>query len=165
MSDTKKALEKEIGGRARTYTLIYEELSAELGPERAAALLKRAIYRRGEEKGKALAARLGKPDLAALAGVLSEGGGADDPFGQEVVAAHEEHVLFRLNSCPLVQAWEEQGLSAEQKQRLCDIAYQVDFGKFEAAGYDLSFDCRIAKGAATCDMHLTKKAPEESKPD
>jgi hypothetical protein len=39
---------------------------------------------------------------------------------------------------------------------MCDIAYQVDFGKFEAAGFQLQFHCRIAGGDASCDLHLTK---------
>ena len=157
MSDAKKALEKEIGGRARTYDAIYEELSGELGAERATALLKRAIYRRGQEKGTELASRIGDPDLAAVARAFTEGKDQDDPFEQSVATVDEEHALLRLGSCPLVKAWDEQGFSAEKKELLCDIANQVDFGKFEAAGYALRFECRISQGAASCDMHVTKK--------
>jgi hypothetical protein len=53
-----------------------------------------------------------------------------------------------------VEAWDDMGLSPEEKKTLCDIAYQVDFGKFETAGYKLKFDCRIAEGDSTCDMEL-----------
>ena len=58
--------------------------------------------------------------------------------------------------CPLVEAWNDMDLSADEKKKMCDFAYQVDFGKFEAAGYKLEFNCRIAEGQSTCDLHLTK---------
>lgn len=145
----------EIKNRARIYVLIYRELSAEIGKEKAAAILKRALYARGKEKGLQLARKIGKPDLHALASAFMEGKAEMDAFGHEIVEEHAAYVRLRLNHCPLMDAWEEAGLTAEEKTVLCDIAYQVDFGKFEAAGYALSFDCRAADGASCCDLRVT----------
>jgi hypothetical protein len=151
-----KALRDEIKNRARIYYLIYEELSKEVGNDKAAEILKRAIYKRGKEKGRLLANKLGETNLEKLAHTFIEGKEDIDAFGHEVVEVKEDHAVLRLNRCPLVEAWEELGLSAEQKKMMCDLAYQVDFGKFEGAGFKLEFNCRVAEGDATCDLHVTK---------
>ena len=94
--------------------------------------------------------------MKKLAQAFVEGKEDIDAFGHEVVEVQEDHTLLRLNHCPLVEAWEEMGLAPEQKKLMCDMAYQVDFGKFEAAGFKLEFNCRIAEGGATCDLHVKK---------
>jgi predicted ArsR family transcriptional regulator len=157
MDKFEKALKQEIGNRARIYYLIYRELSEELGDAEAVEILKRAIYERGKEKGELLAKKLGEPDLKKLARAFVEGKEDIDAFGHEVVEVEDDHALLRLNHCPLVEAWEEMGLSPEQQKRMCDMAYQVDFGKFEAAGFRLDFNCRIAEGDTTCDLHVKKR--------
>jgi hypothetical protein len=129
MNKFELALKQEIANRGRIYYLIYQELSKELGEAKAVEILKRAIYERGKEKGKLLAEKL---------------------------EVQDDHALLRLNRCPLVEAWEEMGLSPEQRKMMCDMAYQVDFGKFEAAGFKLDFNCRIAEGDTTCDLHIKK---------
>jgi len=149
------ALKEEIKNRARIYYHIYRELSAEIGEEQAAEILKRAIYERGRVKGTKLAAKIGDPDLVKLAEAFMAGKNEIDVFGHQAVEAGEDHALLRLNQCPLVEAWIEDGLAAEEISAMCDIAYQVDFGKFEGAGYRLEFDCRIADGAASCDLDLS----------
>ena len=155
MHQNMTALVNELKNRGRIYVHIYRELSKELGEEKASEILKRALYARGKEKGDLLAARLGKPDLHAVAAAFAEGKGDMDAFGHEIVEEHRDHVLLRLNHCPLVEAWNEAGLSSEEMKKMCDIAYQVDFGKFEAAGYRLSFNCRIADGRKSCDLKVT----------
>ena len=146
---------KELKNRAIIYTHIYRELSKEIGREKAIEILKRALYARGEEKGSQLAARIGKPDLHELAIAFVEGNAEMDAFGHEIVQEHTDHVLLRLNRCPLVDAWKEAGVTPEEQRDLCDIAYQVDFGKFEKAGYRLSFNCRIADHCKSCDLKVS----------
>jgi predicted ArsR family transcriptional regulator len=158
MNKYTNALKQEVMNRARIYYLIYKELSAEVGEERAIEILKRAIYERGKEKGRQLAEKIGEPDTKKLATAFMEGKQEIDVFGHEVVEVGEDHALLRLNQCPLVEAWEGMGLSEEEKKKMCDFAYQVDFGKFEGAGYDLKFNCRIAAGNATCDLHVTPRS-------
>ena len=145
----------ELKNRAKIYIHIYRELSKEIGREKAVAVLKRALYARGREKGVQLAARIGKPDLHELAVAFVEGNADMDAFGHEIVQEHAEYVLLRLNRCPLVDAWKEAGLTPQEQSDLCDIAYQVDFGKFETAGYRLGFNCRIADNCKSCDLKVS----------
>jgi hypothetical protein len=154
MSDHLIVLQDEIKNRARIYAHIYRELSLEVGKEKAVAILKRALYARGQEKGRQLATKLGKPDLRQLAAAFIEGKAEMDAFGHEIVEEQADQVVLRLNKCSLVEAWKESGLSPEEQQLMCDIAYQIDFGKFEAAGYKLSFDCRIADSCKSCDLRV-----------
>ena len=157
MNPNLPALLNEIRNRARIYVRIYRELSNEIGQEKATDVLKRALYARGREKGLELAAKIGEPDLHKLANAFMEGKADMDAFGHEIVREQPDAVLLRLNRCPLVEAWTEAGLSPEERRTLCDIAYQVDFGKFEAAGYKLAFNCRIADADGSCDLHVTLK--------
>jgi hypothetical protein len=155
MNPNLNALVNELKNRARIYVHIYRELSKEVGKDRALAILKKALYARGKEKGAQLAGKIGKPDLHKVALAFMEGQGDMDAFGHEIIREQPDHVLLRLNHCPLVEGWEESGLDPDEKRMLCDIAYQVDFGKFEGAGYRLSFDCRIAEGGKSCDLKVT----------
>jgi predicted ArsR family transcriptional regulator len=144
----------EIKNRASIYVHIYQELSKEVGSEKATEILKKAVYARGKEKGALLADRIKKPDLHELAVAFVEGKGEMDAFGHEVVSENHGQVILRLNRCPLVAAWKEAGLSTEERKKMCDIAHQVDFGNFETAGYTLSFNCRISEDHESCDMRL-----------
>jgi hypothetical protein len=148
-------LVNELKNRARIYVNIYRELAKEIGAERATAILKRALYARGREKGLQLAQKISKPNLHELALAFMEGNADMDAFGHEVVEERPDSIVLRLNRCPLVEAWKEAELSPEEQKALCDIAYQVDFGKFETAGYKLAFSCRVADACKSCDMKVT----------
>jgi hypothetical protein len=148
-------LVNELKNRARIYINIYRELSMEVGADKAAAILKRALYARGREKGLQLAQKISKPNLHELVLAFMEGKADMDAFGHEVVEERLDSVVLRLNRCPLVEAWREAGLSPEEQKALCNIAYQVDFGKFETAGYKLAFSCRIADACTSCDKKVT----------
>jgi hypothetical protein len=154
MNQNLSILINELKNRARIYIHIYHELSEEVGKEKAAEIMKKALYTRGKEKGLQLANRFGKPNLHEMALAFIEGKTDMDAFGHEIVQEHSSLLLLRLNRCPLVEAWKESGLSPEEQKVLCDIAYQVDFGKFEAAGFKLDFTCRIADGGESCDMKV-----------
>ena len=149
----------EIKNRARIYAHIYRELSKEVGEDKATMILKKAIYARGEEKGEQLSDRIKTPDLHELAVASVEGKGEMDAFGHEVVSENPDYLLLRLNRCPLVDAWKEAGIPPEGRKKMCDLAYQVDFGKFEAAGYRLTFDCRIADEQGSCDLRIEIGGP------
>jgi hypothetical protein len=151
-----KQLVGEIKNRALIYRRIYEQLVAALGPEQAVLAMGEAIYQRGRDKGRELSKTIGEPDLEKLAHAFAEGKHEMDAFGHEVVAVTDTEAVLRLNRCPLSEAWDEAGLSAKEKLTMCDIASRVDFGKFEAAGYQLRFACRIAEGADTCDLHVRR---------
>ena len=156
MDQPLKALRDEIKNRALFYCEIYWQLSAEFGSADAIRLMGKAVYERGADKGARLREKIGEPDLAELTRAFAEGQGDMDAFDRQVVEVTETRAVLRLTRCPLVEAWEEADLSAAEKKTMCDIACQVDFGKFEGAGYRLTFRCRIADGDGTCDMELTK---------
>ncbi len=156
MDNPLKALEDEIKNRALIYYEIYRQLSAKLGSEEAIRLMGKAVYERGKDKGEQLGKKIGEPDLARLARTFVEGKNGMDAFGHQVVEVSDTRAVLRLTRCPLVEAWDDAGLSPDEKTTMCDIACQVDFGKFEGAGYRLKFRCRIADGAQTCVMELTK---------
>jgi hypothetical protein len=155
MTPNLSALVTELKNRARIYVHIYRNLAKEVGQEKAVEILKQSLYARGQEKGEQLKAKIGKPDLHRLALAFVDGDASMDAFGHEIAEEHADHVVLRLNRCPLVEAWAESGLSAEEQKVMCDIAYQVDFGKFETAGYHLAFNCRIADQCNSCDMKVT----------
>jgi hypothetical protein len=150
------ALRGEIKNRALIYYEIYKQLAAAHGQDEAVRLMGQAIYERGQAKGEQLGRKIGEPDLVKLAEAFAAGKGPMDAFGHEVVEAGATRAVLRLTRCPLVEAWDEAGLSPAEKTTMCDIACRVDFGKFEGAGYRLTFTCRIADGAGTCDMELMK---------
>jgi predicted ArsR family transcriptional regulator len=153
-----EALRDEIKNRALIYYKIYRELAAVLGSDEAVRLMGRAVYERGHDKGVQLEKKIGEPDLAELARVFAEGKSGLDAFAREVVEVSDTRTVLRLTRCPLAEAWQDAGLSPAEKTTMCNIACQVDFGKFEGAGYRLTFSCRIADGADTCDMEVTRPA-------
>jgi len=148
-------LRDEIKNRALVYYEMYRELAAAHGSEEAIRLMGKAIYARGQAKGRQLGEKIGEPDLEALARAFVEGKEEVDPFERQIVESGAARTVLRLTRCPLVEAWEEAGLTPDERKTMCDIACQVDFGKFEGAGYRLTFKCRISEGAETCDMELT----------
>jgi hypothetical protein len=151
-----KTLVDEIKNRALIYYEIYLKLSSAMGSKEAVRLMGEGVYERGRAKGEQLREKIAEPDLVRLAAAFAAGKNGMDAFGHEVVEVSDSRAVLRLNRCPLVQAWDEAGLSPEEKATMCDIACQIDFGKFEAAGYRLKFNCRIASGAETCDLEVTK---------
>ena len=67
MNQNLSVLINELKNRAQIYIHIYRELSKEVGKEKAAEIMKKALYARGKEKGLQLAGRLGEPNLHKMA--------------------------------------------------------------------------------------------------
>lgn len=148
-AETRAAFEN----RALIYLSLYEELSDELGSERAAELMARAIRRRGEDVGRKYAGAARAGDLDAVGRIFCEG----SPCGGElfhpgVEEAGENRIVLRMTSCPLVDAWRDAGLDPDEVDAMCEIAAAVDEGTFEGAGLDLVFLERA--GAPGCDRCL-----------
>lgn len=153
--DPKDALVNSIKNRALIYLDIYQTLSEEYGREQAISLMKKAIYKRGQEKANQQ--KIEKNDFHALGKAFLKGGDSSlNVFGNEVAKVEEDGAVLRLNCCTLVDAWKEAGLSPEEVITMCDIAYQVDFGKFEGLGFTLKFGSRICEGHACCELNVTK---------
>jgi hypothetical protein len=141
--------------RAILYYLIFDEMRKELGAEKAEAILSRAIYRRGEQKGAARYARFAPGNLLALKDAFVAGS-ADTGrmFEPEVLRADSEAVDIKHGQCPLKNAWHEMGLPDEEVATMCRIAAKIDDGTFEAAGFKFSAETWQPGRDGCCVLHI-----------
>jgi hypothetical protein len=151
-SETRAAFEN----RALMYAAIYEELADEVGPERAAAVMKRAIHRRGLDVGLKYRQAASSGDLDEVGRIFVEGSPVEGAlFTPGVEELEQDVIVLRMESCPLVDAWKAQGLDDAEVDMLCEIAAAVDEGTFESAGLELTFLDRLGKpGSRRCLLRL-----------
>jgi len=140
--------------RAILYWLIFDELREELGQDKATELLKRAVYRRGEQVGQKFAP-FGPDDLqglreAFLGGIPDEG----RMFDPEVIRCDESALDIVFHRCPLKEAWQEAGLSNEDGTLMCEIAAEIDCGTFAAAGFDFTAATWKPPSQDCCHLHI-----------
>lgn len=131
----RKELVSAFKNRAILYWLIFDEIRHEMGEEQAVAIMKRAIYRRGQQTGQKYS-QFAPKDFEGLRDAFV--GGIPDEgrlFNPQVKRCDAEGLDIHLESCPLKEAWEELGLDDREKAILCELAGQIDKGKFEAAGF------------------------------
>ncbi len=142
--------------RAQMYWYIYDELSAEVGPERASTLMKQAVFRRGLEVGRKYRAAAGSGDLAAVGAIFCDGSPSEGAlFTPGIETLEDGRLVLRMESCPLVDAWRKLGLAPEEIDRMCDISAAVDEGTFQGAGLSLTFLDRLGKpGSCRCLLEL-----------
>ncbi|MFZ1932871.1 MAG: L-2-amino-thiazoline-4-carboxylic acid hydrolase [Thermoguttaceae bacterium] len=154
----RRQLYESYKNRARIYHLIFDELRSELGAERAEAVLTRAIYRRGQEIGRAQYRRFAPADLTGLRAAFLDGiPDAGRMFQPEVLHADAESLDIQFHACPLRAAWQESGLSEAEVATLCRIAARIDNGTFEAAGFQFSADTWQPGGEGCCCLHIRRK--------
>lgn len=157
-AETRAAFEN----RALVYAYVFDELSKELGDERATAIMKRATYRRGREIGRKYREecdweRAERGDLDEVGRLFVEsspsGGALFQPSIDE--PAEGGRTVLKMTACPLVDAWREAGYSAERVDLLCEIASAIDHGTFEEAGLDLRFlDRQPCPAGESCRLEL-----------
>jgi hypothetical protein len=127
-------LEAAFRNRGDLYRLMLEELTGELGAERAEAVLVRAIERRGREVAAAAFAGLGPRDARRIGEAFL----AASPDGERMypvdVERRADGIVFQVRRCPLKDAWVAAGVGGEDLARLCRIAGAFDRGLFEATG-------------------------------
>jgi hypothetical protein len=58
--------------------------------------------------------------------------------------------------CPLVSAWQKQGCSDEEIDKLCDWAMEGDRGIAEAFGCELELKKTIARGDGVCQLRFRR---------
>jgi hypothetical protein len=158
----KKQLRRELVGsfknRAILYHLIFDELRKEFGAEKAEEVLGRAIYRRGEQTGREKYAQFAPGNLAAVKAAFLEGSaGGGRLFDPEVVHEDAAALDIRHRKCPLKETWQELGLPDEEVATLCRIASRVDYGTFQAAGFEFSLDGWQPGREDCCCLHIRAK--------
>jgi predicted ArsR family transcriptional regulator len=136
------------------YYHIFAELRRELGEARAADIMKRAIYRRGTEVGRAFA-RYAPADLdglrRAFVGMVPDEGRM---FAPEVTRADAGGLDIKFHRCPLKEAWQEAGVAESDIATLCHIAGRVDNGTFEGAGFAFGADTWTPGAEGCCYLHI-----------
>jgi hypothetical protein len=150
----REQLYESYKNRALLYHLIFDELRGEVGAEKAEEIMKRAIYRRGAQKGKKYA-RYAPKDLEGLKEAFV-GGIPDDGnmFRPEVLRCEADGLDVKFHGCPLRDAWQEAGLADEEVATMCRIAARVDNGTFESAGFRFSADTWQPGGEGCCFLHI-----------
>jgi predicted ArsR family transcriptional regulator len=156
-AETRAAFEN----RALMYAAIYDELAADIGEERAAAIMKRAIRKRGLDVGLKYREAAAAGDLEEVGRLFVEGSPAGGSlFTPGVEERGDDVIILRMTSCPIVDAWRAGGRTDEEVDLLCGIAAAVDEGTFESAGLELTFLDRLGK-AGSCRCLLELKVPAE----
>jgi hypothetical protein len=140
--------------RAMMYYHIFDELRREIGEARAADIMKRAIYRRGTEIGRAFA-RYGPADLdglrRAFLGMIPDGG---KMFAPEVTRADALALDIKFHRCPLKEAWQDAAVPEADIATLCHVAGRVDNGTFESAGFAFEADTWKPGEEGCCYLHV-----------
>lgn len=78
-------------------------------------------------------------------------------FEMDVVKTTDDELFLDFHYCPLVKAWQKQGVSDKDIARLCDIAMCGDHGIGEKFGAVLELPKCIAKGDEVCALRYKKK--------
>jgi hypothetical protein len=148
--------------RAQMYWYIYDEMAADLGHDRAATIMKQAVFRRGLEVGRKYRAAAETGDLAEVGAIFCDGSPSDGTlFTPGIEALDDGRLVVRMESCPLIDAWRKLGLAPEEIDRMCEISAAVDEGTFAGAGLSLTFLDRLGKpGSCRCLLELKLPADE-----
>ncbi|ESY14151.1 MULTISPECIES: L-2-amino-thiazoline-4-carboxylic acid hydrolase [unclassified Mesorhizobium] len=153
-----RELDSAFRNRADLYRLFLDELTGELGAEKAEAIMIRIIEQRGKEVAAAAFARFGPNDAPAIGEAflaVSPDGGLMYPADVE---RGPDHIAFKVKRCPLKDAWVEAGVGDEKLATLCRIAGAFDRGLFKATG--VRFDnvtWTPGHGPGCCHIALTNR--------
>lgn len=118
------------------------------------ALTDDAIYKNGK------AATSGWKDVNTagdFAKKLTSGSIGKEAFHSELIEANEDHAVVHFHYCPLVAAWEAEGLSKERIADLCRHACKGDQGRASNFPITLKFPNQLAKGDDYCELDITTK--------
>ncbi|MDD5772124.1 MAG: L-2-amino-thiazoline-4-carboxylic acid hydrolase [bacterium] len=157
MVKTGKELKDAIKSRAMAYAFIYEEMKEKLGAKKAGKIFSESIYKLGESKCGKYKKALKKGGLKALAKEFVKSSPLNGKiFNPGIEKVNENECVLIMKACPLVEAWKENNFSDEKIKALCDIAYQIDLGTFQACGLNIEFTHRIGDGNSKCRLILSK---------
>lgn len=144
-----RELEAAFRNRADLYRLMWRELGAELGADRARTVMARIIAERGREVARAAFAGFARGDAVAIGEAFL----AASPDGGRLYPTRVERgegtIAFQVERCPLKDAWIEAGVAPGEMAVLCDLAGAFDRGLFEETG--VTFENRTwREGLAGC---------------
>jgi hypothetical protein len=139
-ADLREQLRGAIKSRALFYLAIYREMAAELGPDRAEAIMKRAVYKRGAAVGDQFR-RYAPADFTGLRDAfidfVPDQGSLFQPEVRRCENGAAGGLEIKFHACPLKEVWQEAGLADNEVADMCRIAGVVDNGTFESAGFEI----------------------------
>lgn len=115
-----------------------------------------AVRRCGLYQGGSLVKKGGSRSLRALKKTLFTLP-ARMVFEIKVGRVTDDALDLDFHYCPLVKAWQKQGCTDEEIQRLCDIAMGGDHAIAEQYGCELLLPQTIAGGADCCQLRFRRK--------
>ena len=118
-----------------------------------------AIRRCGLYQGAELKKKAGTDSLKGLQKTLF-GKFAQWVFEMKILRCDDDHLDIDFSYCPLVKAWQKQGLGDEEIGKLCDHAMCGDHGIGESFGCVLNLESSIAKGDDLCRLRYCRKDAE-----
>lgn len=143
--------------RAIIYKLVFDAMVDEFGLEKAKEVMKKGIYKRGEQ----IAEKLKKFAPSDFKGLCDEflGGIPDDSkmFAPTVTRCDEGGLDIEFANCPLKNAWRDMGLSDEECATLCEVAGIIDYGTFEGAGFDFQMTALPEGSKEKCYLKIREK--------
>ena len=78
-------------------------------------------------------------------------------FEMEFLTLNDDAFDVDFHYCPLVNAWQKQGCSEKDMDKLCDWAMEGDRGIAEAFGCELELKTTIARGDGFCQIRIKRK--------
>ena len=134
---------------------IFEEMVAELGPEKAKHILGTAIVKNAIAQGKAYArAHEGETDLLSFHALLTQWK-ADGALEIEILDESEQTVSYNVTRCRYAEMYKQMGLA--------EIGHLLSCGRDGTfcKGYDSRIDLErtqtIMQGASHCDFRYSLK--------
>ena len=79
-------------------------------------------------------------------------------FEMKIQRCDDDHLDIDFHYCPLVKAWQKQGLSDEKIAELCDCAMCGDRGIASNFDAELQLNKRIAYGDDICEIRFVKES-------
>ncbi|MDR2404552.1 MAG: L-2-amino-thiazoline-4-carboxylic acid hydrolase [Spirochaetaceae bacterium] len=80
-------------------------------------------------------------------------------FEMKILRLTDDNFDVDFHYCPLVKAWQKQGCTAEDLDKLCEIAMCGDRGIAESFGCELDLVKTIARGDGVCQIRFRRSAP------
>ncbi|MDR2110380.1 MAG: L-2-amino-thiazoline-4-carboxylic acid hydrolase [Spirochaetaceae bacterium] len=135
------------------YLLCDEARKQGLDPERfAPAAVRRCGLYHGKnivDGGNSRSLRVLRKKLFGLPGRLV--------FEMKVRRSTDDNFDVDFSYCPLVKAWQKQGCSDTEMDRMCDFAMWGDRGIAESFGCELELRKTIARGDGVCEIRFKRK--------
>jgi hypothetical protein len=78
-------------------------------------------------------------------------------FEMKIRRCTDDNFDVDFHYCPLVKAWQKQGCSGEEMDRMCEYAMWGDRGIAESFGCELDLLKTIAKGDGKCEIRFRRK--------